>query len=386
MREDLDRVPWKLLRHNYGRATDVPALLRRCGDRDVSAAGDALDDLTNLLYHQGGWVCSAASAALPFLLDLAEDVTVHHRPETVALVARLVDEASIVEARFVDQDWPGAVEPAVPRMLALLDDPDPQVRREATYLVSRPGLPAGTAVAALTQRWRTETDRITRRDLALALGALLARDPSEDSLRSELYAALDSSDSQLGLAALHALAPTLPDLPVRRLAEAVAAVRHDDAADWQESAWLGGGSRQVIVNQTARLLRHDPASATTFTLAVGRAADRDERIAGMQQAATLLAEWRAVAPGLADFLAERLADDDPEVRFRAAYLMGCVPATASGDVLAGLAADAAPRDTRQSTTVGDAAAWALARLNDPRCLPALVERLTGPRARGRTGG
>jgi hypothetical protein len=33
--DDLDAVPWGRLRHNYGKAKDVPGLLR------ASAAGDA---------------------------------------------------------------------------------------------------------------------------------------------------------------------------------------------------------------------------------------------------------------------------------------------------------------------------------------------------------
>ena len=69
----MDQVGWAALEHNYGSAADVPALLRGCADPDPGRSLDAVGDLDNLLYHQGGWICPAASAALPFLLELAAD-------------------------------------------------------------------------------------------------------------------------------------------------------------------------------------------------------------------------------------------------------------------------------------------------------------------------
>jgi hypothetical protein len=52
--QELDEIAWAQLRHNYGSAGDVPGLLRRCADRDAERAIDALDELDNLLFHQGG--------------------------------------------------------------------------------------------------------------------------------------------------------------------------------------------------------------------------------------------------------------------------------------------------------------------------------------------
>lgn len=63
------RLGW--VKHTYGSAEDVPGLLRRCGGPDPDDADDASSELLNLLFHQGGWVCSAAPAALPFVLRLA---------------------------------------------------------------------------------------------------------------------------------------------------------------------------------------------------------------------------------------------------------------------------------------------------------------------------
>lgn len=367
MWDDLERVPWHLLRHNYGAARDVPGLLRRCLDDE---SGAAIDELDNLLFHQGGHICSAAPAALPYLLDLAGGAAAHHRVAVVELITLLVNEASRVKQRLVDPEWPAAAERELPRMLALLDDHDPAVRRAATLLVSCGGLPFEPVSAALWERWRLEDDRVIRWDLVLAFGDVLAEHPGAADVRDLLHSLLDA-DPQLALAAVHALARSEPDLPPRHVTRAVAAIRSDDAADWLRSAWLGG-SRQVLVNATGRLLSGDPAAATGFALAVADGSGRDERIAALQQAADVLAGWRAVAPVLRDFLVERLSDDEGEVRFRAAYLLGCLPEPSAADRLAELAGD--PREGR----AGDAAVWALARLGDERCLPAIEQRLTGP--------
>ncbi|GAA3446345.1 hypothetical protein Pve01_57960 [Planomonospora venezuelensis] len=59
MLDAIDEVPWDRLEHNYGTASGVPALAQEQG------AADALAEPDNLLFHQGGWICSAAAAAVP---------------------------------------------------------------------------------------------------------------------------------------------------------------------------------------------------------------------------------------------------------------------------------------------------------------------------------
>ena len=63
MWDGLDAVTWRQLRHNYGRATDLPPLLRACADPDADVATRSLDELHNKVHHQGGWVCPAAAAS-----------------------------------------------------------------------------------------------------------------------------------------------------------------------------------------------------------------------------------------------------------------------------------------------------------------------------------
>jgi hypothetical protein len=372
---DLERIAWHRLKHNYGPATDVPGWLRDCASEDAARASAALDDFDTAVFHQGGWICPAASAALPYLVDLAAGRAAHHRPAIVELIARFVDEAGLVEARWTDDAWSAALEEHLPRLINLLDDADPAVRRATTWLLSRAEIPQDAATAAIRRRWTVEDDRVTRWDLVAAFGALLDRRPDADDIRALLHELLDDTDVQTGLAAVHALAGTEPDLPLTRVPRLLAAIRDPGIVAWRESAWLGPS----IINSTGRLLHRDPVVAAGFALAIGGDAGRDERVAGMQQAAALLGQWRTTVPALHDFLIDRLADDDAEVRFRAAFLLACAPAPAAADALATLAADPTERDSRRNVTVGDAAVWALARLGDPRCVPLIRHRLTGAR-------
>ncbi|MCX5377424.1 hypothetical protein [Streptomyces sp. NBC_00091] len=138
----VDAVNWGGLQHNYGSAEGVPDLLRRCAGPDADDADEAASELLNLLFHQGGWVCSAASAALPFVLRLAATPQVPSRCAMLELVGMLAAEAGRVEVRFLDPDWAPAWERALPKLLLLLDDPLPEIRRAAADVVGACNSPA----------------------------------------------------------------------------------------------------------------------------------------------------------------------------------------------------------------------------------------------------
>ncbi|WP_033442207.1 PBS lyase [Saccharothrix sp. NRRL B-16314] len=368
-------VVWSALEHNHGNASNLPELLRGCASPDAEAAGRAVDEVFDNLYHQGGWLCSAASAALPFLIDLAAGGAVHHRPYVVELIGRLAREAVIAQPRFVDPAWRPALDATRPRLLALLDDPDPGVRREVTLMLSD-GVRHPESVEALRRRWRVETDRTTRCDLVLAFGVVLTWEPDE-ALRAELVALLGGDDLQLRLAAVHALAESDPAVAPPHVDLLVRAVLDPDSALWQDSAWIGG----ALVPTTGKLLAVDPVAATAFTIGISADGEVDQRVANLGQAGSVLSEWRTVTGAILPLLGRYLDDDSSEVRYRAAALLACLGPEAKpyADRLAARAVDPAVRDSREATAVGDAAVWALARQDDPRCLPGLVERLSGDR-------
>jgi hypothetical protein len=159
------------------------------------------------------------------------------------------------------------------------------------------------------------------------------------------------------------------------------AMADPDWTGWQQSRWLGGGHPAAIVTETGRLLLGEPAAAAAYAESVSKAGDARQRIAVLRHIGTLLNHWRAIPGSVPEFLAGQLDAPEPDIRFRAAYLLADLGADAMpwAERLAGLAADEATAGDGQPVTVGDAAVWALARLDDQRCLPELRNRLLGSR-------
>ncbi|MGP4048842.1 HEAT repeat domain-containing protein [Streptomyces sp. 2A115] len=378
----LDAVDWAGLKHNYGSAEDVPGLLRRCGGPDPDDADDASSEVLNLLFHQGGWVCSAASAALPFVLRLAATPQVPSRCAMLELVAMLAAEAGRIEARFLDSGWVAAWDQALPELLGLLDDPEPEIRRAAADVLGVCGSPGELVLPGLLRCWEVEEDLATRLELVLSLGQAALRAPvgaQGVEVFDVLHRLLDAPQAQIRLAAVHALTPNDPGLPARRLSLILEAVRDPTVELWRHTSSVQTGVLGVH-SWTAGLIT---GPAPTFTLGVlADHHDDDQRIGALAQAGRLLSQWHSPTAALLPRLVARLDDPAPEVRFRAAELLACLgpAAAAHADELATLLSDTAARTTRKRETVGEAALWALARMNDPRCLPGLIELIAGTRS------
>ncbi|MFI8910999.1 hypothetical protein ACIGW4_05185 [Streptomyces sp. NPDC053513] len=382
MRVGLNAVEWNGLEHNYGSAKDVPELLRRCSGPDPADAGEASSELLNLLFHQGGWICSAASAALPFMLRLAATPRVPSRCAMLELVAMLAAEAGRVEARFLDPGWAPAWERALPGLLRLLDDPEPEIRRAAADVLGACGSPGELILPGLLRSWEAEADPATRLELVLALGHSSLRAPvgaRGAEVFDLLHGLLDAPQPQIRLAAVHALAPTDPGLPARRLDDVLEAVRDPSVELWRHTSSVRTGV--LGVHHWASELFTGPAP----DFALGVLADHhddEQRVAALAQAGGLLSRWRSPGAPLLPRLVGRLDDPVAEVRFRAVELLACLgpEAAAHTDEVASLLTDGAVRTTRRRESVGEAALWALARMNDPRCLPGLIELIAGARS------
>jgi len=379
MWEGLDAVGWTELEHNYGTAEDVPGLLRRCAGPDPGDAEEAADDLLNLLFHQGGWICSAAVAALPFVLRLGARPDVLCRRSALEIVAVLAAEAGQVEERFLAPGWATAWEQALPEVLALLTDPEAEVRRAAADILADCPSPGEAVLPALLERWHAETDPATRLDLVVALGKAVTREPSgprTDETLTLLRGLLDAPDPQLRLAAVHALAVGDPGVAEQRVDILLDAVRDPGAEVWRHTSRLEGGVR-AVQHQGGVLLAGSPTSYTSYVLGLlADHPDAEQRIGALAQAGQLLSRWRSPVDEVLPAVAARLDDPNAEVRFLAAELLACLgpAAAAHADAVAALLDDTG---THKGSAVGDAALWALARMNDGRCVPGLVERLGG---------
>ncbi|MFD0567048.1 hypothetical protein ACFQ2M_37665 [Kitasatospora saccharophila] len=378
MGEDLDAVEWTALRHEHGSADDLPELLRACAGDDPEAAEDAAAEIHDRMVHLGGWICSAAPAALPFLLRLAADPA--RSPNVRRSLLETLDMLSGTPAAHVppgtDGTWWAAWARALPQTLALLDDPLPAIRRDTVRMLRTCPTPGRDLLPALLRRLRTEDDPATRLALLAALGPVQRREPAGaqgPGARETLHALLADGDLQERLGAVFALAPEDPGLPARHADLIARAVRDPGARRWDE-----GGGPGSVHGRAARLFPA-PGPATAFVHELLRDhPDAAHRAAALEQAGGLLADWHSPTPRLLPAIAAHLDDPVPEVRLLALDLLarlGPPAVTPHADRIAALLGDA-------DTAVAATATWALARGGDPRCVPALR---AAPEAFGDTG-
>jgi hypothetical protein len=379
----LGLVAWENLRHNYGTAEDVPGLLADCESPDPGVAAQAMSTLDNLIYHQGGWICPAAPAVLPFVVELAADPRRAIRVEALELITSLASDAMRVGSQHVAPDWGPALDEATPTLLRLVSDGDPRVRRSAVYLAGVGGLHPGPATAALRSRLDAEAVAGIRYDIICSLASAVAVRPDSDEARAAgadlTDVTLTAADQQMRLAAVHGLTK-LGEPAERHVQLLVDAVTDAGVARWRDSAWLGPAVAPVV-RRTGALLTHNPPAALDYAIGVSRHGGADERIAILAHVAALMQEWRAVDHRLSGYLAGELDAAEPAARFRAAYLLAALGREAGpvADRAHELASDDSPVGFREQDTVSDAAVWALARAGDTRSIPFLRARLAGGR-------
>ncbi|MGW0886396.1 hypothetical protein ACWD35_44600, partial [Streptomyces sp. NPDC002671] len=329
MWEGLEAVNWAGLEHNYGSAEDVPGLLQRCAGPNPKDAEEAAFELLNLLFHQGGWICPAVPATLPFLLRLAAAPHVPSRRAVLELVARLAAEAGQVAEKFLDPNWEPTWERVLPDVLALLADPAPEIRRAAADISGACASPGALLLPSLLRCWRAESDLVTRLDLVLALGQAVRREPAGDrsgEVSTLLHTLLDSPEPQLPLAAVHALAAGDSGLAARRLELVLDAVRDPSVELWQRTSSVESGARGV--QQWTAALFTGTSSAFTLGLLADHP-DEEQRIGGLAQAGGLLSQWRSPVDALLPAIVARLDDPVAEVRYRAAELLACLGPSAA---------------------------------------------------------
>lgn len=186
-------VPWRRFGHAYGTGDDVPELLSVLRSDDADAAGDALRRLFGSIVHQGT-VGSVAPLTVPFLLRMAADPTSHHRAGMCHLVAaaarnehwgfgtretflRVAAPGWLYDCGGFAMNWSveasrTAVAADADLLLALLHDPDPEVRSAACYTLSTSSGGADRITDALRARLAVEQAAQVRAALVLAAAEL----------------------------------------------------------------------------------------------------------------------------------------------------------------------------------------------------------------------
>ncbi|MFD0852175.1 hypothetical protein ACFQ07_08080 [Actinomadura adrarensis] len=79
----IDEIDWASMRHAYGTAEDVPALLRGLASADPAEREIALDGFQGAVHHQGD-VYDCTLACIPFLFELIVRRTSRSGPRSCA--------------------------------------------------------------------------------------------------------------------------------------------------------------------------------------------------------------------------------------------------------------------------------------------------------------
>ncbi|MFF3441921.1 hypothetical protein [Streptosporangium sp. NPDC002721] len=361
--EGVDDIAWGELTYAYWGRCDVPALLRSLLGGDE--AFEAVDELLNELHHQGGFVCTAAPAILPFLVEAAGSPRVRCRPEVLEIIACLAGTAAVVAARYVAADWPGAWARARPGLLALLGDQDPAVRTGTIWALGEDTEDPDEVAGALVAGW-PDPDVSVRTDMLLTLGSLVER--LSVAVLPEVLVFLrdqaDGADTHHAMYATLALAKALPGRPIPTapiiagLAAGPVPLPHSNLASRDPGHATGNVLRDLD--------RRDNEAVCIVLLA---RPEQRLRVAGVDAAVKALVRTRA--PRVLSALRGRVdALDDPALALRI------------------LAAHARREDAHDADLMAahldgpsaDIALWGLAWSGDDRAVPGLLDLLARPKA------
>jgi hypothetical protein len=190
----LDQVPWASLRHAYGPATDTPIQIRNLTSGNSQTRADAHERLSTTIYHQGS-VYPAATAAIPFLVELLAAEGVPEKPALLDLLARVAagggwheshrhlklfekerDTPAFQAKMEEERAWVAELRAAFNQQgevfASFLNDPEISMRLSASHLLLKlPDLKSQTVPALLAQLER-EADQAVRANLLYVLFGL----------------------------------------------------------------------------------------------------------------------------------------------------------------------------------------------------------------------
>ncbi|MGW0911781.1 HEAT repeat domain-containing protein [Streptomyces sp. NPDC002784] len=387
----IDEVDWASMRHAYGSAEDVPALLRGLASTDPAERETALDGLYGAVHHQGD-VYDSTLACVPFLFALAARPDLPDRGAVVELLVSIGGEG----------EGPSAVRAGAEVFARLTGDPDPGVRRTAPGALVRFLDQPARVLDLLRERLTVERDDRVLLALVESLGLYARRNPAHADAAVDLLAAQAALPygPELRLAALGQLAGCAPDrIPADLVPTAVRLLRERSARRSRQAALCARPHTDTLVGRLRRLRPSDEEGSqllrTLHNALDSRTGDRIALLVGqlsspgwadrcnaVWMSGGLFRTWRADFSEPVALIGAQL--DTPEDRLRDAAVAALKQlfelAAPAADGLHRLVTARPDLWVRQwehgSPALGDPLR-ALVRCGDPRAVPVLGDVLAG---------
>lgn len=382
-----ERVPWHLFGYE-----DLPDLLRRLRGGDAGDVNAALGALWDRVSHQGGMYAGAA-LVVPFLLRAAADPDVHGRAVMLRLAAEagrrnhfgtdvrgdlleaavtgLVIDGSGYHANLTNEAARRAIGADGAIVVGMLDDPAPAVRCNAAYALAAALPPARSFGEALRARSAAETDPAARVSMLLARAQLAreAGDPDAARWTRDLWSdPSQPADVRTGAAVgwLCVTDAPAPEPLLDLLADAAPQVADAmKGVPWPDRIGRLGAWFTALLDE--------PVAQRGMIRRLAASPDAESRASACTGAYVQVSTWRSATPGMVALLGDRLADPDAGVRASATR---CLARTGGA---AGVVADRlADRVHDEDPEIGAWAVAGLARCGDRRAVAPLAGLLGGP--------
>ncbi|MFD5075054.1 HEAT repeat domain-containing protein [Streptomyces sp. NPDC058371] len=412
----IDEVDWASMAHAYGSAEDVPELLRGLMSPRPEERERALDGMYGAVHHQGD-VYDSTLACIPFLFALIARGDLKDRGEVVELLVSIgggaqdpgdspgARDGTGADDRPVNGNYAmarTAVRAGAAVFAALVEDPDPQVRRAVPTALVRFADDPARVLGLLRGRIEEEADARVRPALTEGLGLFARLYPGVAAPAVACLAELSTAagDPGLRLAALGQLAGCAPErLPADLVPTVVGLLRTrserlrvPDEPERPHTDTLIGHLRRLrpADEEGSQLLR------TLHSGLGGRVGDRIALLSGqltspgsadrcnaVWMSAGLFREWRASYAEPVALIGEQLGADDERLRDAAISVLEDLftLAAPAADQLAALVQGRPEYRVRHwehgAPTLGGALK-ALARTRDPRAIPVLAQLLEQP--------
>ncbi|WP_254875201.1 MULTISPECIES: HEAT repeat domain-containing protein [unclassified Streptomyces] len=391
-----------------------PDLLERLWSPDLRTADNACANLHAACCGDGSWVGLAALEVLPFLVEAARDPAVKVRTdvlEVLADLARAGNNACAAEpgarpGRWrtrAPAAWPAAWERAVDALLPGLADDAEEIRAGVAAALARTPGRADDLIDRFRARFEEEPELSVAEELVVSVGELTphavergeeavvwlrqrmhdagkGEEPDIDDELEAWLAWMDQHGHDVRLAAIDALRRALPGRPDPAYARITAEVLLIPAPPGTPRHWEYRSQFVGRAIDADAQLDDDLPGRLAIARTLLRQGTPARHEAGLRIAATLMSRWRSAVPELLAGVAELIDAPDPDNRAFALRILAMCGAAArpwADRVAAHLTEDDEPHEPARRHAV-----WALSRLGDERCVPALAAGLLNGRSTG----